>query len=465
KWDSIELSDDEDFECHPNVDKKSMIRWKQSQIHKQRQERLDQKELLTLEYSQTEKYLKFIETEINILTSKNRDEILLALTDLSERVDSQFTDPLRQMSMTKMSKWPGNWEPPEWGPVIRSHVPWTEEIKQIQKSVEDRLKDTNVDLKLVLTELFEESNTKFKLRQPVIQKQIDEFEDLKKKKITMDNLSTGFNSTYVSKSEPKNVAPAADQTTSSTGKQIETIHTPNSKPIYFSKQVNISLHEVYVSMDSTDEKLVELHPQLLTLSRTSDYGIMVKILKQFPDIQKEKNEETLLLRVLCLQIIGNAKEAKNCVLVTLILKYTRSLGTVGVDAFFSNAQKLFFEDVDKTYEHITNRGAILRKERLDKKQAQLQQEKARKELIESFTQPDGTFKLPVGESPSEMELKQAEWFDNLPHDYKVGLLYEDVDKINAYLGSLPEEEASYQAQLAVKAGFIQFEEEDDEELE
>jgi cell division cycle protein 37 len=38
KWDKIELSDDEDFECHPNVDKKSFIRWKQADIHQKRKE-------------------------------------------------------------------------------------------------------------------------------------------------------------------------------------------------------------------------------------------------------------------------------------------------------------------------------------------------------------------------------------------------------------------------------------------
>ena len=33
KWDNLELSDDSDIEVHPNVDKKSFIRWKQRDIH------------------------------------------------------------------------------------------------------------------------------------------------------------------------------------------------------------------------------------------------------------------------------------------------------------------------------------------------------------------------------------------------------------------------------------------------
>ncbi|KAG0309093.1 hsp90 co-chaperone Cdc37, partial [Dissophora globulifera] len=39
KWDNLELSDDSDIECHPNVDKRSMIRWKQEQIHRERDAR------------------------------------------------------------------------------------------------------------------------------------------------------------------------------------------------------------------------------------------------------------------------------------------------------------------------------------------------------------------------------------------------------------------------------------------
>lgn len=39
KWDNLELSDDSDIECHPNVDKKSMIKWKREAIHRERAER------------------------------------------------------------------------------------------------------------------------------------------------------------------------------------------------------------------------------------------------------------------------------------------------------------------------------------------------------------------------------------------------------------------------------------------
>ena len=39
KWDNLELSDDSDIEVHPNVDKRSFIRWKQRDIHEKREMR------------------------------------------------------------------------------------------------------------------------------------------------------------------------------------------------------------------------------------------------------------------------------------------------------------------------------------------------------------------------------------------------------------------------------------------
>ncbi|KAE8264784.1 hypothetical protein A4X09_0g6861 [Tilletia walkeri] len=49
KWDNIELSDDSDVEVHPNVDKKSFIRWKQRDIHEKREQRKVQQEQLQAE--------------------------------------------------------------------------------------------------------------------------------------------------------------------------------------------------------------------------------------------------------------------------------------------------------------------------------------------------------------------------------------------------------------------------------
>lgn len=86
-----------------------------------------------------------------------------------------------------------------------------------------------------------------------------------------------------------------------------------------------------------------------------------------------------------------------------------------------------------------------------------------KKLYNSFLQSDGSFKMPLSDTPSEQELKTAEWFNGLPQSYQEGLLTEDVDKINAFLSSLAPEESEREAKRAVEAGFIQMEEIEEDE--
>ena len=49
KWDNLELSDDSDIEVHPNIDKKSFIRWKQRDIHEKRDQRKAEKDAIRAE--------------------------------------------------------------------------------------------------------------------------------------------------------------------------------------------------------------------------------------------------------------------------------------------------------------------------------------------------------------------------------------------------------------------------------
>ena len=111
KWDKLELSDDEDFECHPNVDKKSMIRWKQAQIHKQRRETTDQTELLKHEHSTTIEYLKYIGEKVKDFEGKSGADVLVMLDGIAKEVDQKFTDPMRQDSLSRMKSWTFN-DPP-----------------------------------------------------------------------------------------------------------------------------------------------------------------------------------------------------------------------------------------------------------------------------------------------------------------------------------------------------------------
>ena len=52
-------------------------------------------------------------------------------------------------------------------------------------------------------------------------------------------------------------------------------------------------------------------------------------------MSNEALEEALLLRALCLEIVNERKLAKNSVMVSLIMKFTRSLEVQGLEVFFN----------------------------------------------------------------------------------------------------------------------------------
>lgn len=174
-----------------------MIRWKQAQIHRERKEREDQRDLLTMEYAATEKFLAAIPKDLQAVKAIPPQAIPGFLSALAQQVDKIYTDPMRQESLKRMKNWPGNWDPPTWGDVLRSHVPWNQEIIDISKATDEFIaKGENLEsCASHVLELFDAAFERFKARQPVIKKQIQEFEDQMNKKLTMDSLHTGFDKT------------------------------------------------------------------------------------------------------------------------------------------------------------------------------------------------------------------------------------------------------------------------------
>ncbi|KAH6565988.1 hypothetical protein BASA50_005293 [Batrachochytrium salamandrivorans] len=501
KWDAIELSDDEDFDCHPNVDKKSMIRWKQAQVHKERRERQDQLDLLTLEHQTSARFIaNFMDHVKSVFEGMSRPVTVAAISETLKTIQAEtettYTDPLRTKSMNCMNSWPREWEAPSWGTVLREHVPWHETVAKIEEAVAkiavDRGTDNPesfIDLAMLM---FAEAQSRLVQRQDVIAAQIKALRIEMNKKLTADHLKTGFDKTVVSKKQTEDPTTSVGSTSSSQSKAgsslstttIETIHSPKSKAGMSSESAALAevaacpglAEQVMSEYNATDEDLAELHPELPAFTGYGDFGDVVRALKKHPKLQEEASEEAILMRALVLEIVGRAKEAKTCVVNSLILKYTRSLGTSGIDVFFdklesgkSSAHALFFSDVTKTYEHIQRRGKILRMERIEAhKRASVgkaEHDAKIKDVYQTFLQPDGSLIFPLPDSPSERVLQISDWFNALPVYAKEGLLLEDVDKINDYLKTLDPKNAELSAQLAIEAGFIHVEDEEDEEDE
>jgi cell division cycle protein 37 len=88
KWDRLELSDDEDIECHPNIDKASFVRWKQADIHRKREERHIRIAQLKQEHDTNTKLLVLIRSTIDQLSQQisSDDEVKALYTRLANTV-------------------------------------------------------------------------------------------------------------------------------------------------------------------------------------------------------------------------------------------------------------------------------------------------------------------------------------------------------------------------------------------
>ena len=61
--------------------------------------------MLEHEHKTTERYLKFIGDKVVEFEGKSGAQVLLQLDGLAKQVDKDFTDPMRQDSLSRMNNW------------------------------------------------------------------------------------------------------------------------------------------------------------------------------------------------------------------------------------------------------------------------------------------------------------------------------------------------------------------------
>jgi cell division cycle protein 37 len=81
KWDNIELSDDEDIECHPNIDKKSFVRMRQRKIHEERSERRHGIEQYGKQLTWLDKYIQALERIDDTPSEEVQNELKNLMTE------------------------------------------------------------------------------------------------------------------------------------------------------------------------------------------------------------------------------------------------------------------------------------------------------------------------------------------------------------------------------------------------
>lgn len=186
KWDKLELSDDDDFECHPNVDKASFIRWKQADIHQKREERRQKIEALKLETSNNEVLLKRIDDMIQQLIEGGVETFLQTIEKLREtnkKIASEEKEAKDEESSDNSSQKEEQ----------LAYPTFDQMMGVLFEKIQDEVKNESPEKvgEELRNKLMEHRN-KLSQRQKEAKQELEKEEREARKKITMDDMHTGF---------------------------------------------------------------------------------------------------------------------------------------------------------------------------------------------------------------------------------------------------------------------------------
>ncbi|KAG0647683.1 Hsp90 chaperone kinase-targeting subunit [Hyphodiscus hymeniophilus] len=468
KWDALELSDDSDIEVHPNVDKRSFIRAKQNQIHQQRSERRHKID--------TYKY----ERIVNDGLLKRINSLLTALQSHSAEAEKRSPDELIfQAIMESVSETGSGGEsdkpppPPEGVHSQEGELPsYSKMMAALVDQVKAKVDEDKVEnrFEAYVTEV-KAHLSKIEDLQKQLQEQLVILEKEEGLKITSESIHTGFDSSHVSKGDQK--LPEKKKTTEKV--QAVEVLNPHAlasrdplerKDSQQSSGADADVDEPIAADDEDDEADVEasvLGKQFANI-KMGDYRTSLQFISAHPEVMAERDTDGLL--VLAFNACMDSKEdfARQCVHQALLLQYCRALGRDGVGMFFKRittqghqAQKVFFDDVNSTYQRIRSRTREIEKQRA--------QEDADGsggvEQIQLHAVDPGTtinIKIPPATSQDPEETKARELFDAFPPGLQRALESGSLDEVNKVLGKMSVEQAEEVVGQLSEGGMLSLEE-------
>lgn len=438
------MSDDSDIEVHPNVDKKSFIRAKQNQIHQKRYERKHKIE--------TFKY----ERIINDGLLQRITALLTALESHSADAEKRSPDELVFQAMMESSDTSNDQPPPRPAGVHtdEKELPTYSKmmaalIDQVKVKVEE---DKSENRFAAYVEGIKSHQAKVQDLQKQLLQQLDELEREESRKITSEDIHTGFDSSFVSKADQKSTS-QPKKATKEKVKAVEVLnpHVLNkgerqgSQP---SSGAEADVDEPQAGDDDEEDSDVEpseLGRQFSQI-KMGDYRACMQFISAHPQVVAEKETDGLL--VLAFRAAGNGKDdlARQCVHQALLLQYCRALGRDGVGMFFKRmstpghqAQKVFFDDVQSTYQRIRARTKEIQKEQAEEGDGTAGVEQIQLHAVEPGTAIN--IKIPPESSSDPEEARSRAIYDAFPPGLQRALQSGSLDEVNKVLGKMSVEQA------------------------
>ncbi|KAL2001921.1 hypothetical protein VTN02DRAFT_979 [Thermoascus thermophilus] len=450
KWDALELSDDSDIEVHPNVDKRSFIRAKQNQIHQQRWQRRHEIETLKYERIINDGLLARIDSLLAALrqhesdSTRNHDELVFQALIESAGDPSQDTPPAPPEGVYTHEK-----EQPKYSQMMSSLV------DQVKKEIEESKPD-NV-FQAYIQGVEGHKNKVLGLQQELLEK-LAQLEKEEKSKITSDDIHTGFDSSFITKSKPtdKGKAPAK--------KKTESVELLNPGALKKEDPAASSGAESDVEDEGDDEENVKASDLAKEFAKIKlgDYRACLQFISEHPEIVAERETDGLLVEAFNSQMDGKDEYARQCVHQGLLLQYCRSLGRDGISLFFKRittkdhqAATLFRNDVNETYNKIKIRAAEL------KKNSSASNDPAGVEQIQLHAVDPNTkinITIPPADSTDPNEIEARKIFDSFPPALRKALESESLDEVNKVLGKMSVEEAEEVVEKLGQGGMLSLEE-------
>ncbi|KZT09369.1 uncharacterized protein LAESUDRAFT_696140 [Laetiporus sulphureus 93-53] len=472
KWDALELSDDSDIEGHPNVDKKSLVRWKQRDIHEKREIRRQRIAQLSADVA-------------------CNDVLQPRLQTITDEVAAQGA-PRFSALVERFKTNPSPDKPPTNAPEQKTYDAmllslmlqiWEEAKEQGVEKDDPRLGEVLVQgLKKHIVQMGE--------HQEKLKTELATLEEEAHKKITSDDLHVGWDSHYVppmpapppvkgahidSERRKKKTTTTEFEVLNSGGVAAAQAAEPSSKPSAAPAAVAASEEET-----EPEDELPEMTPSLEAFSRLSlrGYEESWEFIKQHRDVVVPGASDALLVAAFTAQSEGKPKYAQQCVHQSLLLQYCEKLGGDGVRVFFRKmvdrdprATAVFEKDVADTYAHLVERVRISKAEQAafgpGTEQIQLVPEDPSHTI--SFNVPDGPppEHLTVeGEGLENINIEdvrrmlQLRWdvFQGFPVPLQKALKKNSLDEVNKVLGGMKVNEAEEVVKLLDVAGILNFSE-------
>lgn len=187
KWDKLELSDDSDIEVHPNVDKKSFIRWKQQDIHQKREERKNEIKMLEQQLEMYKHLNKRMDYVLGLQKNdRNAIQVFMKIEDLEKLLNANF-DKLEKCEGDRIDK---------------DIPPYNEMVCDLVEQFHSELKrDDKFNLQSVLLKIIEHRAKIEKVSEEANAKLAELYKE-KELHISSEDMTDAWNSSIINKAKP-----------------------------------------------------------------------------------------------------------------------------------------------------------------------------------------------------------------------------------------------------------------------